>query len=170
MLKMEGGFVDHPSDPGGATNYGITQKTLDSWHRAYGTYGFPVKNLTAFQARQIYKELYWDKLRLDECTNQKFATIIFDQGVNQGPMRSTERVQKAINHTVRGIMLKPDGIMGPKTLHGINLSRRETMLTFFTMSQLYYAAIVRAKPEMSAFIKGWIKRTHHMLEVILAKD
>lgn len=168
VLKMEGGFVDHPLDPGGATNYGITQKTLDRWHRAYGTFGFPVKHLTAYQARQIYKELYWDKLNLDKCDNQKFATILFDQAVNQGVQRAAERAQRAINYTVRGQRLKLDGKIGPKSLYAMGIAGQTTLLKFYVMSQNYYAALVAARPNLTVFIKGWIVRTHHMLDVILA--
>lgn len=167
VLAVEGGYVDHPNDPGGATKYGITQKTLDRYNGSYGALSFPVKFLTPFQARQIYKDLFWDKMRLDECPNEKFAAILFDQAVNQGISRAVKRAQEAINYTVRGVTLEVDGIMGSETLKGMAVSRLSTMVRFFELSQRYYLDLVEARPQMNVFLRGWIVRTHKMLSVIL---
>lgn len=168
VLAVEGGYVDHPSDPGGATKYGITQRTLDRYNGTYGQQAFPVRFLSPFQARQIYKELYWDKLDLDRCPNERFAAILFDQAVNQGPARAVKRAQEAINFTLRGVSLEVDGKMGPKTLTAMAQARLSTMVKFFEMSQTYYLNLVEARPKLGVFLKGWINRTHKMLGIILA--
>ena len=167
VLKLEGGYVDHPSDPGGATKYGITQRTLDKWYKSYGVQGFPVKHLSIYQARKIYEDLFWHPMRLDECQNEIFANILFDQAVNQGIPRAVKRAQNAINYTVRSVKLKVDGVVGKNTLIGMTRATRNTHIKFYTLSQTYYGELVSRRSDLAVFIKGWINRTHHMLDEIL---
>ncbi|MEM0444201.1 MAG: glycosyl hydrolase 108 family protein [Candidatus Caldarchaeum sp.] len=82
-LKWEGGYSNHPSDPGGATNMGITQSTYDAWRNSKGLPKQDVKNLTRDEAARIYRERYWDPLKVDNA-NPALALIAFDSAVNHG--------------------------------------------------------------------------------------
>ena len=78
VLKWEGGFVNHPLDPGGATNMGITRKTLADW---LGRNSIPIqtiKDLSRETAAQIYKKNYWDAVRADEMP-APVAMLMFDR-------------------------------------------------------------------------------------------
>ena len=75
ILKHEGGYVNDPDDPGGETNMGITKRDFPH---------LDITNLTVEQAKEIYKEKYWDTINGDDITNQTVATQIFDFGVNAG--------------------------------------------------------------------------------------
>lgn len=110
ILKYEGGYVDHPSDPGGATNMGITIGTLSSW------LGRPaskqeVKDLTRRQVEAIYRNNYWNVVKGDRLADG-FDLVVFDAGVNSGPSRGVKWFQKALGGGV-----DVDGIMGSQTMN-----------------------------------------------------
>ncbi len=107
VLAHEGGYVDDPRDPGGATNMGITQGTLSDW-RGYQVTKQEVRDLTVEEAGQIYKANYWDKIRADELPGGvDYAT--FDFGVNSGTSRAVKFLQRILG-------TDQDGVVGPITL------------------------------------------------------
>lgn len=88
LLAHEGGYVDHPKDPGGATNLGITRKTLSDWLGREASKD-EVKRLTTDLVAPIYKKKYWDVLNCETLfAGVDYAT--FDAGVNSGPRRARE--------------------------------------------------------------------------------
>jgi lysozyme family protein len=110
MLQSEGGFVNHPSDPGGRTNLGVTQGTWESW------VGRPsdeaeMRSLTADKVEPLYKKKYWDAVRADELPSG-IDYMVFDMGVNAGPGRSIKLLQTAVGTT-------PDGALGPITMKAV---------------------------------------------------
>lgn len=111
VLAHEGGEVNHARDPGGHTNLGVTQKTLN--HARQVVPGLPstVDQLTRDDALKIYRALYWNPIRGDELP-LGLALILFDAAVNQGVTRAVRFLQVAIR-TV------PDGLLGPKTLEAV---------------------------------------------------
>jgi len=92
-LKFEGGYVDHPADPGGATNLGITLATLRAWRKTAVTKA-DVRALTKAEAAQIYRANYWNAVGADTLP---FGVDLcaFDEGVNSGPARGKARVKAA---------------------------------------------------------------------------
>lgn len=103
LLGHEGGFVDHPSDPGGATNFGITQRVA----RAHGFNG-DMRNLPLGTALNIYKSDYWDPIKAEQLP-EVLRFHVFDAAVNSGPAQAIKWLQSAGGVTV-------DGVIGPKTL------------------------------------------------------
>lgn len=83
VLIREGGYVNDPNDPGGATNKGITQKTYDAWRKARGLKTQPVKAITDSEVKEIYYKNYWLAAKCDKMT-PKFAVACFDTAVNMG--------------------------------------------------------------------------------------
>lgn len=157
VLKIEGGYVNHPDDPGGATNYGITQKTFDTWCRSNKSQPYHVKWITKEIAREIYKAWYWDAIRGDDYPQWEIALIVFDQAVNQGVRRVSERLQRALNLVGRTTLVL-DGKIGPKTLRALHDAPKKSLkLCFIHMSELYYLSL--NKP---MFMKGWLRRTQQL--------
>ena len=111
VLRHEGGYADHPADPGGATNLGITRATLVRW-RGRPVSRAEVKALTRGEAAKIYRAFYWDEIAGDELPpGVDFA--VFDYCVNSGPGRAARTLQSAAG-------VRPDGRIGKITLAAVN--------------------------------------------------
>ena len=114
VLKHEGGFVNHPQDPGGATNKGITLRVYEDFIQDVVDSSALVteedlKNIPDEDVAEIYKTRYWDKIMGDDLPDGiDFA--LFDFAVNSGPARAVKELQKIF------FECKTDGIMGPITL------------------------------------------------------
>ena len=106
IIIAEGGYVNDPTDPGGETNYGISK-------RAYPN--VDIKNLTLEQAKLIYKNDYWDKVRGDEIS-YPLNLFMFDCAVNQGVDVAIKLLQKTLG-------VPQDGILGVQTLKAIQKSQ-----------------------------------------------
>jgi len=95
VLKHEGGYVDHPKDPGGATNLGCTKKVWEEWVGHEVTKD-DIKALTVSDVAPLYKARYWDKCRCDDLPHGvDFA--VFDIAINSGPSRAAKFLQAACN-------------------------------------------------------------------------
>lgn len=110
VLAHEGGYVDHPRDPGGATNMGITRGTLSIWLGRSATKS-DVRHLTVQTAGRIYRANYWAPVSGDDLP-AGLDYVVFDAAVNSGPKRSVKWLQGALGFAGRDL----DGAMGNKTL------------------------------------------------------
>lgn len=99
ILSKEAGYVNHPKDPGGETNMGISKKQYPD---------LDIKNLTQAKAAEIYRRDYWDKLKLDTFP-APIRLALFDTAVNSGCSTAIKCLQQAVQ-------TEPDGIVGPETL------------------------------------------------------
>jgi lysozyme family protein len=140
ILRHEGGYVNHPNDPGGETKYGISKRAFPKEN---------IKNLTVERAKEIYKKNYWDRMNLEGIENLQLALHVFDHGVNAGPRTSIRMLQRAAG-------VKPDGVIGPITLNAVN---RQSLTDKFEQARIqYYIRIAEKRPKLKVFIKGWINR------------
>lgn len=94
VLKWEGGYSDHPLDPGGATNYGITQATYDAWRKRKNLPTKPVKEITMSEVRLIYRERYWEAIGGNSLP-PPLALAAFDFAVNSGVARAQRYLAEA---------------------------------------------------------------------------
>ena len=143
VLHHEGGYVNDPDDPGGETNFGIAKRSHPD---------VDIANLTKDGAKEIYKEHYWDKNKV-ESLPEELRHIFFDMCVNQGRGRAVKILQRAAN--AKGAELKVDGGLGPKTIaamDGVELKRVRAYRV------KYYADLVTRKPDLEKFYFGWFKR------------
>jgi len=135
LLKHEGGFVNHPSDPGGATNKGITLAVFRQHGKDYNNDGkidvADLRLLTDNDAKAIYKKLYWDAIRADQINNQQIAEILFDFAVNSGVRRAAQLVQKLVN-------VATDGAIGPITVAAINAANQTQLYNNIIKWRLWY--------------------------------
>ncbi len=95
ILRWEGGYSDHPDDPGGATNYGVTQATYDAWRKERGLPTRSVREIAREEVEAIYRTRYWEPLpaRYAE-RDPALALALFDLAVNSGLGTATQALRK----------------------------------------------------------------------------
>lgn len=143
VLINEGGYVNDPADSGGETKFGISKRAYPS---------VDIKNLTADEAKAIYKKDYWDKIKGDDIADDVVAYEIFDTAVNMGVRTSTKLVQIVVGAV-------PDGILGAKTLAAINETDVELLVVKFKLSKIArYTHLAKTNPKNRKFFFGWINR------------
>lgn len=108
LLVHEGGWVDHPKDPGGATMSGITLDTFRDFYKNPKLTKEDLRNISAHQIQEIYLANYWDKCRCSDLPSG-IDYVVFDAAVNSGATRAIKWLQTAVGAT-------QDGIMGTGTL------------------------------------------------------
>ncbi|MCH7305448.1 hypothetical protein MMP74_13855 [Acinetobacter sp. NIPH 1869] len=142
VLQHEGGYVNHPSDPGGETNYGITKATAQN----YGYKG-SMKNIPMDMVERIYKNQFWDALSCDSFP-YSFAFQYFDAGVNHGLVNARKILQRALG-------VKDDGIIGTITLNEIRKQPQFALINLFNAERIQFYTRIKT---FNAFGKGWMSR------------
>ena len=143
VLEHEGGYVNDPKDLGGETKYGITKRFYPELN---------IKELTIEKAKQIYKDDYWDKNRV-ESLPQELWHIFFDMCVNMGRRTAVKVLQRAAVN--RGKDIEVDGGLGPmtiKALKGVEVDRVRAYRVKF------YVDLITSRPEQEKFFLGWFRR------------
>lgn len=160
VFGEEGGYVNNPNDKGGATKYGVTQKTYDAWLKRHNLAHQHVKELQMERAHKIYRG-YWDAAR---CALAKppLDLILFDTAINFGAGRAIEFLQKALN-------VKADKVFGPSTHDAFVASDSHKTLAESIVNQrvAYRHMRVKKDPTQKVFLKGWLNRDRRLLDVIL---
>ena len=146
ILHHEGGYVNHPKDPGGETNLGVTKRVYEEWG---GTKD--MKDLTVEDVSPIYKKNYWDRIKGDELPSG-LDLCVFDFGVNAGTGRAAKYLQRLVDTTV-------DGGIGPNSLKAVNehVSRwsiEQTIDNYQAERQKYYERL----KTFETFGRGWTRR------------
>ncbi len=148
LLGHEGGFVDHPSDPGGATNWGVTQAVA----RANGYTGH-MRNFPVEQAKAIYRRMYWDAVRAEELPpGLRYA--VFDAAVNSGPKQAIKWLQRAVGAT-------DDGVIGGQTLAMARAAQPDFAAKRMLGERLQFMTDLKTWP---VFGRGWARRIADMLQ------
>ena len=146
VLKNEGGYVDNPADPGGATNLGCTKATWEAW------VGHPVtkddiKALTPNDVMPLYKAKYWDTIKGDDLP-EGVDYAVFDFAINSGPSRAAKALQSVLSVTV-------DGQIGSATLRALETANPREVATAVCEARL---AFLQSLPTYGTFGKGWSRR------------
>ena len=151
VLKWEGGFANHPSDPGGATNSGVTLSTFRSVYGKNKTVQ-DLKNMTNEQLEYIFKTRFWDRWKADDIDNQAIANLLVDWLWTSGVY--------GIKYPQEVLGVKTDGIVGLKTLAAINYypNKKELFDKLWNRRKKHFEDIVRNRPQSKVFIKGWLRR------------
>ena len=161
LLKFEGGFVNDPADPGGATNKGITFKTFKAFAKPLLGVSPTLANLKALtnkQAGVIYKVEYWDKVQGDAITLQELANILCDFYVNAG-VNATKLLQRVLNKM--GAELPITGKVGPETMKALGTKDQKQVYANYKQGRIdYYNSLVKKNPKLKKFLKGWMNRVN----------
>ncbi len=157
VLAHEGGYVDHPKDPGGRTNLGVTQRVWEEW------LGRPVSEkemraLTPTMVKPLYKRKYWDACRADDLmVGVDYA--VFDVSVNSGPGRAIKFLQSCVGVTV-------DGGFGPATLAAVKKAEEDParLIELYCARRLEFLQSLRT---FETFGKGWSRRVQEVKDKAL---
>ncbi|MCR6633997.1 glycoside hydrolase family 108 protein [Devosia sp.] len=160
VLRHEGGYVDHPSDPGGATNMGITRKTLARWRKISPWTDLPkssVASLKRDEAALIYRANYWNPSRAGDMP-AGVDLALFDFAVNSGPDRAVRTLQAALG-------VAADGEVGPVTLAALRAADLARLLNDFCDRRL---AFLKGLSTFVVFGRGWTRRVADIRAAALA--
>jgi lysozyme family protein len=147
-LKWEGGYSNHPSDPGGSTNFGVTQARYNEYLKDEGRPSRTVKKITQAEVGSIYRKYYWDAVRGDELPSG-VDLAVFDYGVNSGPYRSIKHLQDVLG-------LDQDGQLGPITMAAINKADPKALVKDLCDRRLRF---VKGLGNLwKTFRRGWSRR------------
>lgn len=148
LLIHEGGYVNHPDDPGGATNRGVTQVVYNSFRKNKGLPTQSVRKITDAEVYEIYNDQYWDKIWGDKLP-AGLDYALYDFAVNSGPSRAIKFIQRIVG-------VKDDGVMGNVTYQAIR-SRNDVvgLITKLSENRLAWLKTLR---HWKTFGKGWTRR------------
>jgi lysozyme family protein len=141
-MGHEGGYVNHPNDPGGETIWGITIATA----RANGYTG-SMRYMKRDQAKEIYRKAYWERAKCAQY-NSAIGFQMFDAAVNHG-------IGNAIRILQRAVDVADDGAIGKITLGAINEKSLDDVLVLFNAERLEFYAKLQTFP---TFGRGWTRR------------
>ena len=155
ILAHEGGYSDHPADPGGATNLGITRATLAAW-RGVPVSKDDVRALTRAEAEAIYRAKYWAAVKADDLpAGVDYAA--FDYAVNSGPGRAAKALQRAVGEA-------QDGILGPRTMAAAKAAEPDRVIIAICDGRLAY---LQSLPGWVTFGGGWGRRVREVKDAAL---
>lgn len=179
VRSHEGGYANNPSDPGGATNYGISLRFLASIGDLDGD-GYldgdldhdgdvdssDISALTWQVAQVIYKAQWWDRYGYGRIDDEGIATKSFDLAINMGAHYAHVCLQRGLRSALLlgADTIKPDGVLGTKTITAINttpLARLDGVLCAFKSEAAgHYRSLVLRNPKLSEFLAGWENRAY----------
>lgn len=146
VLRSEGGFVDNPLDPGGATNLGITRATLSNWLRHPASVA-DVQSLSVDTATAIYQASYWNAIKGDSLP-LGIDYAVFDEAVNSGPSKAAKDLQSVLGVPV-------DGVIGPITLAAATKAEPVGVINALCDARLSF---LKSLGTWSTFGNGWSNR------------
>lgn len=163
--RAEGGFVDDPSDSGGATNHGVTETVA----RRFGYKG-DMRDLPEELAQEIAKKGYWDVMKLDQVADiyPRIALEMFDSGFNMGtsaPQRFLQRSLNVLNRLEKDYAdMKVDGKLGGVTLSALAAYKRKRgnngrivlLRLLNSLQAAYYVELAERREKDEKFVFGWV--------------
>ena len=155
ILHHEGGYVNHPKDPGGETNLGVTKRVYEDFG---GTKD--MKDLVREDVEPIYKKNYWDRMKCDDVP-AGLDLCLFDFGVNAGTGRSAKYLQRMIGTVA-------DGGIGRNTLRALGnyieeVGTEGAIKNFQSKRQEYYESL----STFETFGRGWTRRVDETTQAAL---
>ena len=157
MLAHEGGFVNHPQDPGGMTNLGVTKRVWEEWV-GHDVDEKQMRALTPETVAPLYKRKYWDAVRADDLVDG-VDYCVFDVAVNSGPGRAIKFLQSCVGTT-------PDGGFGPATMAAVKKSEEDParLIELYCAKRLEFLQSLKT---FETFGKGWSRRVQEVKDKAL---
>ena len=153
MIKHEGGFVNHPKDPGGMTNLGVTKRVWEQYTGKAATEA-DMRGLTKEKVKPLYRKNYWDKVRGDDLP-KGVDYAVFDFAVNSGPGRSARTLQRVLG-------VKQDGEIGPVTLAKVFDANPRELVQDICEQRMRF---LQSLPTWPTFGRGWKNRVEEVEEI-----
>ncbi len=152
LLKHEGGYVNHPADPGGRTNLGVTQRVWEEWV-GHAVDEQTMRGLTPDAVAPLYRQRYWDAVRGDDLPSG-VDLVVFDCAVNSGVGRASKFLQRVVG-------VADDGKIGPATIRAVLAKDpKEVVDGFCDMRQTFLEGL----PTFATFGRGWSRRVAEVRE------
>lgn len=165
VLAHEGGYNE---DHAGATNYGITLRSLDIDIDLDGDIDADdIRAMTEADAISFYKRRWWDRYQYHQIKNLNIATKIFDLAVNMGAKQAAKNAQRALR-SCGHVNIKDDGVLGPKSFHAINMhldnynftKENEFLAAIRSEAAGFYRGLVIKNPAFKKYLNGWLNRAY----------
>jgi len=156
VIRSEGGYVNHVSDPGGMTNLGVTKTVWEEWVDRAVTEA-EMRALTPMLVEPLYRAKYWDRVKGDDLP-EGVDYCVFDAAVNSGVRRAAQWLQ-----TIIGAV--PDGAIGPKTLASVMAKPTKDLIQEYSAQRL---AFLKSLSTWKTFGKGWERRVKKVEETALS--
>lgn len=150
MLNHEGGYVNHPKDPGGSTMNGVTQRTYDTYRARRDKVKQSVKYIGAAEINIVYRTMYWNPIRADDLPIG-IDYLTFDASVNSGPNRGPKWTQKALG-------VKADGVVGPQTIAAADSLSDGQVVAAIKKATGYRLGFLKGLSHWKTFGRGWSRR------------
>lgn len=150
VLVHEGGFVDHPRDPGGATNKGVTFRVYDAYRKRKGLSVRSVKFIEEHEIAEIYEFQYWDETRCDDLPSG-IDYCVFDYAVNSGTGRAAKELQRALE-------VRVDGQIGLASLEAARTADPAKVINRICDSRLAFMKSLKGGSMWKTFGRGWNDR------------
>jgi lysozyme family protein len=155
LLKHEGGYVNHPRDPGGMTNLGVTKRVYEAWV-GHEVDEAAMRALTPDDVAPIYRANYWDAVWGDHLPSGVDFSV-FDWAVNSGPPRAIKALQRIVGSV-------SDGIMGPKTMQAVmDMDAEKIIDLMHGERQRFYERL----NTFDTFGRGWTRRNNETRQAAL---
>ena len=155
VLKHEGGFVNHPSDPGGMTNLGVTRAVWEEWVGRESSEK-EMRSLTPEMVAPLYKRKYWDRVKCDDLpSGVNYA--VFDASVNSGTGRAAKWLQEVVGAVA-------DGAIGEKTLAKVKTHDADALVNAYSDNRLNF---LKGLKTFDTFGRGWTRRVEEVRQVAL---
>jgi lysozyme family protein len=150
LIGHEGGYSNHPSDPGGETMWGVTKRVAQA-----NGYDGAMMNLSRDKAKDIYRKQYWDAVQADKLP-ELLRFQVFDAAVNSGGKQAIKWLQRVAN-------VGDDGVLGPMTLNAAaKLNPHEAVAEYNGIRLDFMTSL----PTWSAFGRGWARRIASNLQAL----
>ena len=153
LLAHEGGFVNHPADPGGMTNLGVTRKVWEEFTGKASSEA-EMRALTPATVGPLYKTRYWDAVKGDELP-AGVDYCVFDAAVNSGARQASKWLQRAVS-------VGDDGAIGKVTIAAVASFPAADVVNRFNAQRLIF---LHGLPAFATFGKGWTRRVNEVQEV-----
>ena len=158
-LKWEGGFSNHPLDPGGATNYGIIQSRYDQYRKSKGLSTRYVKFISKAEYEEIYDVYYWDPVRA-QYVSGPLGLALFDTAVNLGVGGCISRLQASLKVPITGKWTQAIS----DVIHSADQTAVAINICKLRVAKRY--ARVKQKPSQKVFLRGWLNRDNDLLKKV----
>jgi len=159
VLRWEGGYVNHPSDPGGETNKGIIKKEYNKYRSEKSLPLRSVKGIEDSEVKDIYENKYW-KVGHCDVMGDKLSIVHFDSVVNTGITQGAKFLQRCLK-------VKDDGVVGPETIKALTVSNQDSLVSeYIGQRKAFYHKIIKVNPKLQVFLKGWLRRIDALEKIV----